>query len=125
MPRIDVEPAASTNVRTVRMADGDRLIGRATWAVTDAGEGLIQILSIAIVPAEQRRGHGRRLLHGLYDGARAQLAPQPLRRAWIATGNKAHVIARAFLTGEGYHHVGSNGGVYRDQDLLIYVKSFD
>ena len=110
---------------TVRLTDDDRPIGTATYVVTDAGEGLIQLLSMAIVPEHQRRGLGRQLLHGLYDAARQQLAPTPLRRAWVCTGNKVHVIARAFLTGEGYHHVGSNGGIYRDQDLLIYVKSFD
>ena len=120
MTRIETEPGS-----TVRLMDGDRPIGRATWVVTDAAEGLIQILSLEIEPAHQRRGHGRRLIQGLYAQARVELSSRPLRRAWIATGNKAHVVARAFLTGEGYHHVGSNGGVYRDQDLLIYVKSFD
>ena len=117
--RIDTTPG------TVHLLDGDRPVGTATWVVTDAAEGLVQILSMTIAPTDQRRGHGRQLLQSLYAAARAELAPQPLRRAWIGTGNKIHVIARAFLTGEGYHHVGSNGGVYRDQDLLIYVKSFD
>ena len=114
-------PAAES----VHLLAGDRPIGIGTFAVTEADEGLIQILSLAIEPADQRRGHGRRLLHDLYDRARVDLAPRPLRRAWIAVGNKQHVVARAFLTGEGYHHVGSNGGIYRDQDVLIYVKSFD
>jgi ribosomal protein S18 acetylase RimI-like enzyme len=120
MMRIESDPGSA-----VRLMDDDHVLGRATWVVTDAGEGLIQILSITIDPAHQRRGHGKRLLHGLYDHARAELAGPPLRRAWIATANKSHVIARAFLTGEGFHHVGSNGGIYRDQDVLIYVKSFD
>ncbi len=119
MMRIEAEPG------TVRLLDDDRPLGRATWVVTDAGEGLIQILEMTINPAEQRRGHGKRLLQGLYTQARVELGAQPLRRVWIATGNKIHVVARAFLTGEGYHHVGSNSGIYRDQDLLIYVKSFD
>ena len=121
MTRIEAQPG------TVRLVDdaGGPPLGTAAWLVTDAAEGLIQIVSIAIVPEHQRRGHGKHLLRGLYDAARAQLAGLPLRRAWIGTGNKAHVIARAFLTGEGYHHVGSNAGIYRDQDLLIYVKSFD
>ena len=110
--------------RVQLVADG-RAIGTATYAVTDAGEGLIQLLSMDIDPPVQRRGHGRQLLQAVYGDARGRLAPVPLRRAWIGTGNKIHVIARAFLTGEGYHHVGSNGGIYRDQDLLIYVKSFD
>ncbi len=122
MTRIEVQPG------TVHLLDdggNGRPIGTAGWVVTDPAEGLIQVVSIAIAPEHQRRGHGRRLLHGLYDAARGQLAGPPLRRAWVGTGNKAHVIARAFLTGEGYHHVGSNAGIYRDQDLLIYVKSFD
>ena len=111
--------------RTVELHVEGRSVGRATWAVTDQVEGLIQLLSIEIEPADQRRGHGHRLLHDLYAAARSGLAPRPLRRAWVAVGNKAHVVARAFLTGEGYHHVGSNGGIYRDQDVLIYVRSFD
>ena len=118
MTRIDVQPGA------VRLLDGERLIGRATFVVTDAAEGLVQLLSIEIDPGEQRRGHGKQLLRGVYDAARGELG-RPPRRVWVSTGNKVHVVARAFLTGEGYHHVGSNGGIYRDQDLLIYVKSFD
>jgi len=115
-----------TTPGTVQLfVDGDRPVGRATWVVTDAGEGLVQIVTIDVDPADQRRGHGRRLLQSLYAGARAELGTRPLRRVWIAVGNKVHVVARAFVTGEGYHHVGSNGGIYRDQDLLIYVKSFD
>ena len=115
----DTEPGV------VRLVDGDLQIGRATWVVTDADEGLIQLLTVSIAVDHQRRGNGRRLLQAVYTAARLQLAGRPLRRAWICTGNKAHVIARAFVTGEGYHHVGSNSGVWRDQDLLIYVKSFD
>ncbi len=125
MLRLDAELVTDAAVRTARLSDDDRTIGRATWVVTDAGEGLVQLLSITVEPADQRRGFGRRLIQGVYDQARAQLAPAPLRRVWVSTGNKVHVIARAFLTGEGYHHVGSNGGIYRGQDLLIYVKSFD
>ena len=117
--RIDTTPG------TVRLLDADRPVGRATWVITDAGEGLVQVLSITIAPPDQRRGHGRQLLQALYGAARAELGTQPLRRAWIGVGNKVHVVARAFLTGEGFHHVGSNSGIYRDQDLLIYVKSFD
>jgi ribosomal protein S18 acetylase RimI-like enzyme len=117
--RLDTTPG------TVQLLDGDRPVGRATWAITDPDEGLIQVLSITITPADQRRGHGRQLLQAMYAAARAELGTQPLRRAWIGVGNKVHVVARAFLTGEGYHHVGSNSGIYRDQDLLIYVKSFD
>ena len=119
MTRTDAEPGL------VRLFDGDRPIGRATYVVTDAVEGLVQLVWIEVAPAEQRRGHGKQLIRATYDAARSALGTVPLRRVWICTGNKAHVIARAFLTGEGYHHVGSNGGVYRDQDLLIYVKSFD
>jgi GNAT superfamily N-acetyltransferase len=109
----------------VTLSDDDRPLGRARYLVTDAGEGLIQLLSIDVEPDVQRRGYGRRLLHGVYEAARAQLGTTPLRRVWVSAGNKVHVVARAFFTGEGYHHVGSNGGIYRDQDLLIYVKSFD
>ena len=119
MMTLDVEPGL------VRLTADGHLIGRATWVVTEPGEGLVQLLSITIDPAHQRRGYGRRLLHGLYDAARGQLEGVPLRRVWVCAGNKAHVIARAFFTGEGYHHVGSNSGVWRDQDLLVYVKSFD
>ncbi len=119
MIRIEAQPG------TVRLLDDDRPIGHAAWAVTDPVEGLIQLLRLEVDPAHARRGFGRHLLHGLYDHARGQLAPAPLRRVWIAVGNKAHVVARAFLTGEGFHHVGSNAGLYRDQDLLLYVKSFD
>ena len=48
-----------------------------------------------------------------------------VRRVWIGVGHKTQVVGRSFLTGEGFHHVGSTGGLLHDEDQLIYVKALD
>jgi len=113
--------------QTITLRDGDREIGRAAWNATFPNEGIVQILELAIDPKFRRAGHGRQLLHELIAQARIlhQHRKQNLRRLWIGVGHKTQVIGRSFLTGEGFHHVGSTCGLLADQDLLIYVKSLD
>ncbi len=45
-------------------------------------------------------------------------------KMWLAVGHKSQVIARAFLTKHGFHHVSTTQNVLRGEDLLVYVKSW-
>jgi len=48
-----------------------------------------------------------------------------LRRVWVGIEQKSQVIARAFLTSRGFHHIATVDELYRDQELMVYVKSMD
>jgi GNAT superfamily N-acetyltransferase len=114
-------------VQTIQLRDGDRLLGRAMWTTGDPSQGVVQILELWVEPTVRRSGHARRLFRELINQAREFHKPrkQIVRRLWIAVGHKSQVIGRSFLTGEGFHHISTTGGVYQDEDQLIYVKSLD
>jgi GNAT superfamily N-acetyltransferase len=118
---------AGVFVQTIQLQDGDRHIGRAIWSVSDAAQGVVQILELTVDPAVHRSGHGRRLLRGVIEQARAFHKPHKtaVRRLWIGVGHKSQVVGRSFLSGEGFHHVATTSGLMRDEDLLVYVKSLD
>jgi GNAT superfamily N-acetyltransferase len=121
-------PVAGTFVQTLFLQDGERVLGRAVWSAADPSQGVIQILELWIDPPIRRGGHGRRLLRGVIEQARAyhKLGKQKnVRRLWVGIGHKSRVVGRAFLTGEGFHHISTTGGLLQDEDQLIYVKSLD
>jgi GNAT superfamily N-acetyltransferase len=113
--------------QSVVLADDTRPIGKALWCSINPCDGVVQLLDLSIDPACRRAGHGRRLLSAVIEQVRAyhRLHKQNFRRLWIGVGHKQQVIGRSFLTREGFHHIGSACGILNDQDLLIYVKSFD
>jgi ribosomal protein S18 acetylase RimI-like enzyme len=47
------------------------------------------------------------------------------RRLWVAVEQRNQVIARAFLTHMGFHHTSTIRDLLSDQDVLVYVYSFD
>ena len=48
-----------------------------------------------------------------------------LRNAGAAVEQQSQVIGRAFMTGNGFHHVGTIKSVLPEgEDALIYLKSF-
>jgi hypothetical protein len=67
------------------------------------------------------------LLEAVIDQCTADHAQHQsrLRRIWVAVGHKNQVIARAFLVAHGFHHVASLTQLLRDQDALIYTRTFD
>ena len=125
-PVISAKPDALFT-QVIQMRDDKRVLGKAAWNITSPSEGVVQILELWIDPSIRRAGHGRRLIGQIIAQARElhKAHKQPLRRLWVAVGHKTQVIGRSFLTGEGFHHIGSSGGLLKDQDMLIYVKSLD
>lgn len=102
-------------------------IAHARWHATDSSDGIFQILDFAVAPAHQRQGHGGTLLRAIYDQADVlfkSIGQRP-RRVWISIEQKRHVIARAFLSRHGFHHVSTIKNLYVEQDAMIYQRSFD
>jgi GNAT superfamily N-acetyltransferase len=116
-----------TFVQTIRLMDGDHQLGRAIWTANDPSQGVIQILELWVDPKARRAGNARRLYDRLIANAREyhKLRKEPLRRVWISMAHKSQVIGRSFLTGKGFHHISTTGGVLQEEDQLIYVKSLD
>lgn len=123
-------PSKSTDVlfaQTILLKDGEHLLGRARWAITAVGHGVVQLLEFWIDPQLRRAGHGRRLMRDLVAEARAyhKTRGESLRRMWVGVGHKSQVVGRSFLTSDGFHHIATTAGLLVDEDLVVYVKSFD
>jgi ribosomal protein S18 acetylase RimI-like enzyme len=135
MPEYDLSTPAKTIADAQRpffqhitARQGTTPIGQATWTSPGQdGQGAVQMLELFIEPPHRRKGHGRQLLRELIHQAHAaqQRLGLPLRRIWAPVRQKSEVAGRAFLTENGFHHVGTLPGLLPDQDLLIYVRSFD
>ena len=127
-PPIPPTPGSGAFVQTITLADGNATVGIARWHTSSStAEGVVQILDIHIHPPHQRKGHGARLLKEVVAQATAyfKLHRSRLRRIWAAVEHQQHIHARAFLTGQGFHHVATTGNLYRTQDQLLYTRSFD
>jgi ribosomal protein S18 acetylase RimI-like enzyme len=117
--------AQSPFVQTLILRDGEKAIGKAIWICEN--DGVVQLLHLSVDPERGRRGHGRQLLDDVIHQAATyqRLLGVPLRRMWIMVEQKKQVTGRAFLTGHGFHHVGTMNGLYRRQDALMYMRSFN
>lgn len=127
-PPLPPTPGAGSFVQAITLADGSTSIGMARWHTSSgAAEGVAQLLDLRIEPAHQRKGHGGRLLKEVIAqaGEHFQLHRTRLRRIWAAVEQKQHINARAFLTAHGFHHIATMKNLYRDQDQLLYTRSFD
>lgn len=105
-----------------------KFIGIARWAITaPAQDGVVQLVDLTISPAFRREGYARQLLDQVLTEARDYLRSRKstLRRLWTAIAQKDQVIARSFLTGQGFHHISTVDNLFKDQDLLIYIRTFD
>ena len=102
-------------------------LGFARWHSASSMQGVAQILDFLIDPPHRRQGHGRALMQHLITQCAkyGKLRQTPLRRLWIAVAQKDHIHARAFLISQGFHHVVSLGNLLREQDALVYMRTFD
>jgi ribosomal protein S18 acetylase RimI-like enzyme len=132
MPRIEHEPAVSTArkgeafAQTIRLVDEGLTTGLARWFTT-GGDGVVQLIEITVSSPHQRQGMGGRLMREVFTQATELFRARKsrLRRVWAALEQKNQIIARAFLTSHGFHHIQTVENLLRDQELLIYVKTFD
>jgi GNAT superfamily N-acetyltransferase len=128
-PPIPPKPSAADGFfQTVRLTDAGRTIGTARWNVrAGSGDGVVQLLDLTVAPPHGRQGYGRRLMQAVYDQVAAYHRARRIkpRRLWIAVDQKAHINGRAFLTGQGFHHTATITELLKDQDALVYTRSFD
>jgi GNAT superfamily N-acetyltransferase len=115
-------------LQSIRYADGETLVGQARWHTTcDVSEGVAEILYLTVSPSYRRRGNGRRLMEAVTAQATEyfKCRKSRLRRLWIPVNQKSQVIARSFLMQFGFNHVGTVQELLKDEDLLIYMRTFD
>ncbi|CAN5453770.1 hypothetical protein BH10PLA1_BH10PLA1_15560 [soil metagenome] len=115
-------------IQTIRLIDAGKQIGLAKWYVPgDGHDGVAQLLELATTLPVRRTGQGKRLMSATLDEIRKFFRARkfPTRRVWMNVNQKDHVIGRAFLTGAGFHHVGTIASLLKGQDALIYVLSLD
>jgi GNAT superfamily N-acetyltransferase len=126
LPRA-IDARITSFLQRIELRDGRITVGHAAWHLTDLDEGVVQLVDLTIEPKLQRRGHAGAMLNEAIAQATAlcKLKRVPLRRLWVALEQKSQVLARAFLTKHGFHHTSSVPDLLRDQDLLVYVRSFD
>ena len=118
----------ATLLQRIELRDAQgQLIGAAAWHLNCVDEGVVQLVELTIDPKLRRQGHAGALLNETIAQARSvcRMKRVPLRRVWVALEQKTQVLARAFLTKHGFHHTSSVTDLLRDQDLLVYVRSFD
>lgn len=125
-PPLPAHPSGAFH-QQIRLNDGPRLLGTATWHAPDSAHGVVQVLDLTVLPPHARQGHGGRLLGAVIQQAKqiCQARGVKLRRVWFGIEQKSQVVARAFLTKHGFHHVATIGNLLKDEDELIYVKAYD
>jgi ribosomal protein S18 acetylase RimI-like enzyme len=133
MPDLSFDPPVTSAdsqgfVQTVRLTDGQTLIGQSRWHVAgDGRDGVVQILELAIATEHRRAGHGKRLWDATMDQVRRYFKAGTIRprRVWINVEQKQQVVGRAFLTQLGFHHVATLPTLLKDQDAMVYLLSLD
>ena len=134
MPTLRIAPPVSPKEslqrfqQLIELVEGDAPIGHAQWmCAADISEGTAQILDLQVTPPHNRQGNGHLLMNAVTDQAKAyfKLNKTKLRRIWIAIEQKRQVIGRSFLMKFGFHHVGTVHELLRDEDLLIYMRTFN
>jgi ribosomal protein S18 acetylase RimI-like enzyme len=125
--KLHQQACAKAISQTIITGDAKAPTGQLSWHVADPAEGVMQVLSIWVRPEHQRQGVGSELLTRAIALAKQQLAAQgsKLRKVIVLLGHERDIIARAFLTRHGFHHVHTMKGLLKDQDWLGYVKSYD
>jgi ribosomal protein S18 acetylase RimI-like enzyme len=127
-PPIPPKPPADGFLQTIRLSDGGRVVGVARWHVRPGStDGVAQLLDLTVPTTRARHGHGRQLMHAVYAQVQAYFRARRIvpRRLWIAVEQKTQIIGRSFLTGLGFHHVATVSNLMKDQDALVYTRSFD
>jgi GNAT superfamily N-acetyltransferase len=114
-------------IQRIELLLDEQTVARLTWHCLDSAEGAMQILDWHVDPAMRRRGYGVLLFNAAIDQA-DRLCRQRglrLRRVWVAARQKTQIVGRSLLTRLGFHHVGVAPNVAADEDLMMYVKTFD
>jgi ribosomal protein S18 acetylase RimI-like enzyme len=119
--------AALAFTQQLSLLHGGRSVATLRWHCRDPRDGIIQILDLTVAPDVRRQGIGRLMVKGAIEQARNYHAARklPLRRAWLLARQKSDIIARAFLTSIGFHHVASLSDFLEGEEGLLYTKSFD
>jgi hypothetical protein len=112
----------------IELLEGDQPIAHARWmCAADVSQGVVQILELTVPANQGRRGNGRILMNALTEQARDyfKLRKSKLRRIWMAIEQEGQVIGRSFLMKFGFHHVGTVHELLEDEDMLIYMRTFN
>jgi GNAT superfamily N-acetyltransferase len=124
-----IRPKTTKNfLQTIRLVDGDESIGQARWlSGVEAAHGVVQILELTVSTGRRRQGFGRRLMEAVEKQAVGHfgLRKIKLRRLWIAIEQKHQVVGRSFLMQFGFNHVGTISQLLKDEDLLVYMRTFN
>ncbi len=114
--------------QTIRLVDGPKVIGQARWQSSlDPAGGVVQILELRVAESARRLGNGRRLMEAVQGQAikHFKLKNAKLRRMWMVIEQKRQVVGRSFVMQFGFHHVGTVPRLLEDEDLLVYMRTFD
>lgn len=133
MPTLRIAPPASPKspdpfIQHIELVENEKPIAQAHWTTTDdPAQGIVQILELTVQPPHRRQGHAKRLMDALTQQAREHFKSrrQSLKRMWLTIDQKRQVIARSFLMKFGFHHVGTIKELLQDQDVLIYMRTFN
>ena len=108
------------------LLDG-RVAGVVHWFSPRTDDGVFQVLDLIVDEPRRRQGFGTLLLKKAYAEAAELFAATGVspRRVWVCLEQKRHVVARAFLTKHGYQHTSTLAALYRDQDGMVYQRTFD
>lgn len=129
--RYVVSPAAGVKtsgpfIQTIELFDGDKPIASASWFTT-GNDGVVQLLDLRVIAPLQRRGVGRSVFRQVQREAQTFFKSRgtPLRRIICNVEQKSHIVARAFFTGLGFHHVQTISNSIRNEDILVYLLGCD
>jgi GNAT superfamily N-acetyltransferase len=134
MPDLSFDPPArgakpnEPFVQSITLMSGGQAVGFARWAcATDPGQGVVQLIELSVHPEHRRTGHGGRLMEAVTQQAKAffQQRKGRLRRVWTTLEQKRQVVGRSFLMQFGFNHVGTVSELLKDEDLLVYMRTFD
>jgi len=127
-PPAGTKSSADVFNQSVRLMEGEEVVAQARWQVTaGAAQGVVQILEFTVSPGRRRKGFGRQLMDAVTRQAKEHLKARKskLRRVWMTIEQKGQVVARSFLMQFGFNHVGTISEVLKDEDLLIYLRTFN
>lgn len=117
-----------TFVQTIRLHDGPTLIGQARWhCATPPAQGVVQILELSVAEPHRRQNHAHTLMDAVTKQAKSYFKQhgRKLRRLWLTLEQERQVLGRSFLMKFGFHHVGTVHEMLKDEDMLVYMRTFD